>query len=115
MKYDDKSLIEVVNVVEHEDGGATYTFDMTDEMSRVCGEVELKLLLYCGMLEKSPEFVFNMLGDMIHKMLEDDQANQTGSVESTKAFTQEKKANQPSPDKGFDEYGNYGENNGPLA
>lgn len=77
---DDKLLIEVVNVVEHEDGGATYTFGMSDGVAEIINELGLKLLLYCGMAQKSPEFVFNMLGDMIPKMDEDNQANQTGGV-----------------------------------
>ena len=64
MKLED-GLLEVVKVVEHEDGGATYTFDMTDEMSDICGSLGLKLLLYCGALDKSPTFVFDWLGLML--------------------------------------------------
>jgi hypothetical protein len=58
-------LLEVVKVVEHEDGGATYTFDMTDQMSDICGALGLKLLMYCGALDKSPTFVFDWLGLML--------------------------------------------------
>ena len=47
----EEGLLEVVKIVEHEDGGATYTFDMTDEMSDICGA-----------LDKSPTFVFDWLG-----------------------------------------------------
>ena len=64
MKLED-GLLEVVKVVEHEDGGATYTFDMTDQMSDICGSLGLKLLLYCGALDKSPTFVFDWLGLML--------------------------------------------------
>ena len=60
-----ENLIETVKVVEHEDGSATYTFDMTDEMSDICGSLGLKLLLYCGALDKSPTFVFDWLGLML--------------------------------------------------
>ena len=64
MRLEDE-LLKVFKVVEHEDGGATYTFDMTDEMSDICGELGLKLLLYCGALDRSPTFVFDWLGLML--------------------------------------------------
>ena len=54
-------IIELTNVANHEDGSATYTFDMTDKLSSICGELGLKLLLYCGALEKSPSYVFDLL------------------------------------------------------
>ena len=60
-----ENLIETVRVVEHEDGSATYTFDMTDEMSDICGSLGLELLLYCGALDKSPTFVFDWLELML--------------------------------------------------
>lgn len=63
MKHDDKFLVEVVNVVEHEDGGATYTFDMSSGVSEICGELGLKLLLYCGMCQVSPQSVFDKLAE----------------------------------------------------
>ena len=73
MKLED-GLLEVVKIVEHEDGGATYTFDMTDEMSDICGALGLKLLLYCGALDKSPTFVFDWLGLMLtEKQIKDKQ------------------------------------------
>ena len=64
MRLED-GFLEVVKVVDNEDGGATYTFDMTDEMSDICGALGLKLLLYCGALDKSPTFVFDWLGLML--------------------------------------------------
>lgn len=64
---DDKFLIEVVNVVEHEDGGATYTFDMSDGVAEIVNELGLKLLLYCGMAQKSPDRVFEALANEILK------------------------------------------------
>lgn len=62
-------IIKSVNAVNHEDGSATYTFDMTENVSLICGELGLKLLLYCGMLEKSPEYAFELLGAEIDSML----------------------------------------------
>jgi len=68
-------IIELTNVANHEDGSATYTFDMTDKLSSICGELGLKLLLYCGMLEKSPEYAFELLGAEIDNMLKKEEDN----------------------------------------
>ena len=62
-------MIETVKMEEHEDGSATYTFDMTEDVANVCTEIGLKVLLYCGILEKSPEYVFELLGAEIDSML----------------------------------------------
>ena len=67
--------IEVVEVVNHEDGSATYTFDMTKNLSLICGELGLKLLLFCGALEKSPEYAFELLGAEIDNMLKKEEDN----------------------------------------
>lgn len=64
---DDKFLIEVSNIVEHEDGGATYTFDMSDGVAEIVSELGLKLLLYCGMAQKSPQSVLEALANEILK------------------------------------------------
>ena len=68
-------IIKSVSVVNHEDGSATYTFDMTENVSLICGELGLKLLLYCGMLEKSPEYAFELLGAEIDNMLKKEEDN----------------------------------------
>lgn len=67
MKTEDR-LVELVEMKEHEDGSATLTFDMTEEVSEICGELGLKLLLYCGILNKSPEYAFELLGKEIDLM-----------------------------------------------
>ena len=78
-------FLEVVKIVEHEDGGATYTFDMTDEMSDICGELGLKLLLYCGALDKSPTFVFDWLGLMLtEKQIKEKQIGELVEEKHTK-------------------------------
>lgn len=63
------NLIETVKVVEHEDGSATFTFDMTQEVADICGELGLKLLMYCGALGKSPEYAFDLLGEELRKLV----------------------------------------------
>jgi len=65
----DELLIKFVEERVHGDGSATYTFDMTDDMHHLCGELGLKLLLYCGILNRSPEYVFELLGEEIDSML----------------------------------------------
>jgi len=40
--------IEVVEVKEHENGDATYVFDMDHDSAKVATELGLKLLLYCS-------------------------------------------------------------------
>lgn len=62
IKDDKKKFdMEVVSVVEHEDGSATYTFDMTDAMSAVCHSEGLKLLMYCGAFGLSTSAVYGMI------------------------------------------------------
>lgn len=79
--------VEVVNFVEHEDGGATYTFNLTEGANEVIAELGLKLLLYCGACGVSTEKVFDWLSTQL-----------------------------PKPEvQSFSEYGHYGENNGPVG
>lgn len=66
-----KNLIELVEKIAHEDGSITYTFDMTEEISKLCGELGLKLLLYSGALNKSPEYAFELLGKEIETMIKE--------------------------------------------
>jgi len=53
--------IEVTNVVEHENGDATYTFEMDDDSAKIATELGIKLLLYCGACEVSTQEVFDEL------------------------------------------------------
>lgn len=55
---------------EHEDGSATYVFQMTKDLSELCGEYGLKLLLFCGVLGKTPGSVLRELEREIDMMLE---------------------------------------------
>lgn len=62
-----EGIVDLLEVKEHEDGSATYTFDMSKDMSEICGAFGLKLFLFCGALGKSPDYAFDLLG----KQLED--------------------------------------------
>lgn len=54
---------------EHEDGSATYVFQMTKGLSELCGEYGLKLLLFCGILGKNPDSVLRELGRDVETMV----------------------------------------------
>ena len=61
-KADSKDIsIEVVEVKEHEDGSATYVFDMNSKTSQIVGEIGLKFLLYAGIMSKSPQKILDEL------------------------------------------------------
>lgn len=49
MSNTSKSIeIQVVNITEHEDGSATYTFDVSQGANSIISSEGMKLLLYCG-------------------------------------------------------------------
>lgn len=63
-----KPYIEVVEVQEHEDGSATYTFDMDEKTSKATSELGLKFLLYLGVTGMTPDKVFDlMLKEVLNK------------------------------------------------
>lgn len=84
--------IEVVEVTEHEDGSATYTFDLDEDTTKLAQELGLKLMLYCGFSGVSVEDAFKSILDRA------DYLNQ-----------------EPDLLNRFDEYGHYGENNPPVG
>ena len=104
---DEPFLITLGRVKEHENGDATYTFDMTEAAEKSVMEEGLKLLLFCGVAKVDLQDVYDWIlaqGDIKPEAklpegrtpLSDDWFR-----EKAAAFT-------------FDEYGYYGENNGPL-
>ena len=103
---DEPFLITLERVEEHENGDATYTFDMTEAAEKSVMEEGLKLLLFCGVAKVDLQDVYDWILAQEDKPtsklpegrhpLSDDWFR-----EKAAAFT-------------FDEYGYYGENNGPL-
>ena len=103
---DQPFLITLEHVKEHENGDATYVFDMTDAAERSVMQEGLKLLLFCGVAKVDLQDVYDWILAQEDKPeaklpegrhpLSDDWFR-----EKAAAFT-------------FDEYGYYGENNGPL-
>jgi hypothetical protein len=55
------STIEVDKVEEHEDGSATYTFDLDDNASKLVQEIGLKFVLYCAASGVDVESALNMI------------------------------------------------------
>lgn len=53
--------MELVDVVEHEKGDATYSFDLDDATVRLTQELGLKFLLYCGLTGIPIEDAFNLI------------------------------------------------------
>lgn len=53
--------IGVEKVTEHEDGSATYTFQMSDEAAGNIQELGLKLILFCGVTQTDLQDVFDWI------------------------------------------------------
>ena len=53
--------IGVERVTEHEDGSATYTFQMSDEAADNMQELGLKLILFCGVTQTDIQDVFDWI------------------------------------------------------
>ena len=63
-------LIRMELKQEHDDGSATYDTEMTQDMHTLCVVYGFKLLLYCGILGKSPDSVLEALAKEIATMEE---------------------------------------------
>ena len=50
--------MKVVDEVEHEDGSATYTFDLTEEERRICTEQGILWMIVAGATGITPEQVW---------------------------------------------------------
>ena len=50
---------DVSLIKENEDGSATYTFQMSDEVAEEMQSLGLKLILYCGVTQVDLQDVFN--------------------------------------------------------
>jgi len=53
--------IVLKNVKEHENGDATYTFDMSDKVAQSVIEEGLKLMMYCGISKVDLQDVYNWI------------------------------------------------------
>jgi len=55
--------MELIEIIEHEDGGATYSFDVDDNAEKLTKELGLKLILYCGLCEVNLDDAFQLILD----------------------------------------------------
>jgi hypothetical protein len=90
---DRPGVIGVESVQEHEDGSATYQLHMDDKAQAMLVEEGMKLVLHCAAAKVDIADVYAWI---ISQIPEGDEEE---NVEESKPF---------------DEYGFYGENNGPL-
>jgi len=90
---DDLTYIVITDTVEHGDGSATYSFDISDDARSSLAEIGIEFILYCAAARTDIQDALDMILSNAEKPTEDVEA---GS-------------------KGFDEYGHYGENNGPVG
>lgn len=70
--------MKVIDEVEHEDGSATYTFDMTEEERRMCVEAGIVWMLVAGITGATPESV---LQDYVANKALDELAKQAQEME----------------------------------
>jgi hypothetical protein len=62
----------VEKVTEHEDGSATYTFDMSDDTRGMFIEDGVKLMLMCAAAEISVEDAFDMIESIVKERIVED-------------------------------------------
>lgn len=53
--------IEINHVIEHEDGGATYNFDVSDDVEKNLAEIGLKFILYCAVTEMDIQAGYDLI------------------------------------------------------
>lgn len=63
--------LAVENVVEHEDGSATYTFDMSNDTRDMFVNDGIRLVLMCAVADISVEDAFDILHEVAKEKLKD--------------------------------------------
>ena len=53
--------IEMIELEEHEDGSATYQFDVSPDVSAMLADIGLKALMYCGVCNVTVDQMFACL------------------------------------------------------
>ena len=62
--------IKLNHVIDHEDGGATYSFDMDDDVEKSLVEIGLKFVLHCAAGEVDIQDAYDWL--LSHKIGNED-------------------------------------------
>ena len=53
--------LELAHVTDHEDGGATYSFDCSNDAQKRLTEIGLQFVLYCGVAEMDIQDVYSWI------------------------------------------------------
>ena len=53
--------MKITAITEHEDGSATFDFDLDDTTAALAQELGLKLLIYCGATGTNLDYVFKTI------------------------------------------------------
>lgn len=53
--------MKITAITEHEDGSATFDFDLDDTTATLAQELGLKLLIYCGAAGINLDYVFKTI------------------------------------------------------
>lgn len=61
MASDKPFVVKVVDTVEHEDGSATYSFDLDEEAKEGLCKLGLEFVLYCAAYELDLQYVLDNL------------------------------------------------------
>ena len=105
---DEPFVVKLEHIKEHENGDATYTFDMTETARDAILEDGLKLMLYCGVAKVDLQDVYDWILAQADKPKPEAKLPEGRTPLSDDWFREKAAAFT------FDEYGYYGENNGPL-
>jgi len=105
---DQPFMVKLEHVKEHENGDATYTFDMSETARDAILEDGLKLMLYCGVAKVDLQDVYDWI------LAQADEPKQEAKLPEGRHPLSDDWFREKAAAFTFDEYGYYGENNGPL-
>ena len=71
MLSDKRHYLAVDKLTEHEDGSATYSFDMSNDTRDMFVNDGVKLVLMCAAAEISVEDAFDMINKIVEEKLKD--------------------------------------------
>ena len=106
---DRPGVIGVESVQEHEDGSATYKLHMDDKAQAMVIEEGIKFILHCAAAKVDIADVYDWILTQMPEEEEPESKLPEGRTPLDDDWFREKAAA-----FNFDEYGYYGENNGPL-